>query len=192
MSEERRGREKVREYFGDEPPREEPELKASLFWPAIRAIAIISTAIYLIVVLVVNPLASFYSSLPRNSPKIINICAFTQQYSCEVPMIDNGTVSFRFIQNSNTELFNSTLYLVPLSANFSPQEASQFPRSQNISRMFSGEALNVTFAGGSADNAPASTGSYTANIVLSSASSAYGVQTYSVIGYLTVTPNSRG
>ncbi len=179
------------EYFGEEPPKEEEYFtpRRSLFWTAVRAIAIIATAIYLIAVLAVPIATHLYSLLPGTSPNATNACGFISSYGCSNPaLLSNGNITFSFLQNTGATLYNVTLYAVPFSSNFTPAQASLFPKSKKIASMFSGEILNMTMSGGASGYVPTGKGRFSANIVITFASALAGVQAAQVMGYMTVTP----
>ena len=179
--------EDVHEYFDNEPPHEETQkMKGSLFWPAIRIIAIIATAVYLIAVLVL-PLASYvYSQLPF-SANGADSCAFTSSYSCSNPrLLSNGNIDFSFVQGTGLTLYNVTLYTLPFSSNLTPAQTSFFPRSQKIATLLSGEVVNMTVSGGASEYRPVSGKSYSANVIITFATSVASIEEAQTIGYVTV------
>ncbi|MDE1854747.1 MAG: hypothetical protein KGH57_00280 [Candidatus Micrarchaeota archaeon] len=183
----KQGGEEVMEYFGDKPPSEEPKMKGSLFWPAIRVIAILATAVYLTAVVVVPLVSTLYSSLPSNTLAVVNVCGFETLYLCGSPSLYNGEINFTFLQDTGASLYNVTFYAVPFSANFTFANASQFPRSASISTLFSGATRIITLSGGASGYQPKSSGEYSTNIVMVYSSTPGGRLLERTLGYVTVT-----
>lgn len=179
---------KVHEYFGDEPPGEEKgeELKGSLFWPAIRIIAILATAIYLIVFVflpIFSNILPYFTTQPR---LLTNICTSLVTYVCADPKLSNGTITFSLMQSTGRPFTNVTVYAVPTGSNFSLETRSQFPSSQHIDLFVSGQRLSITLTDGSSRYAPPRIGTYEANIWIIYSSVQQGLQVER-IGALTVT-----
>lgn len=143
-----------------QPKPQAPQKGLSPFVIILIALAVIAIIVVFILPLLLVGLfsAGAFSSGGPTGGGITLACLAMSGYSCSHVSTGAGSISVAFSQDTGTTWQNVTLYAIPNHQVYNATVAADYPNSQAIPQLFSGQNINATISGGSGNYSIGSSG----------------------------------